>query len=281
MKRKLRVILHLLTVSVLVIMVSVFVKSHSLQKPAEEVNAMAENLKSRITIVYDNNAYDPSLTTAWGFACVIETKGLAILFDTGGDGNILLSNMKKLGLDPKKIDMVFLSHIHSDHVGGLDEFLEQNPNVTIYYPHSFPASFKDRMTAAGAKAVAIDRSQEIAKGIYSTGEMGATIKEHSLVIETPKGLVIITGCAHPGIVEIIERAKEIVKSTPRLVLGGFHLKGANADEVKKVIDMFKKYEVERVGPAHCSGDHTLELFKREFGNNYIPSGVGTIVDISK
>jgi 7,8-dihydropterin-6-yl-methyl-4-(beta-D-ribofuranosyl)aminobenzene 5'-phosphate synthase len=280
-KKGFNIVMHLLAVSVLVVIVGIFVKSHSLQKPVEEVNAMTENLKSRITIVYDNNAYDPNLTTAWGFACVMEAKGHTILFDTGGDGNILLNNMKKLGLDPKKIDIVFLSHVHSDHVGGLDEFLERNPNVTVYFPHSFPASFRDRITALGGRAVAIDKPQEIAAGMHSTGEMGTTIEEHALVVETPEGFIVITGCAHPGIVEIIERAEEIVKSKPRLVLGGFHLKGASADEVKKVMDMFKKYGVERVGPAHCSGDRTRELFKREYGNNYIPAGVGTVIDISK
>lgn len=279
MKRKFNVALHLLALSVLAIVIGIFVEHHSLQEPAGEVSAM--NKGPSITIVYDNNAQDPLLTTDWGFACVIETEGLNILFDTGGDGTILLSNMKKLGLGPKQIDIVFLSHIHSDHVGGLTDFLRQNPNVIVYYPHSFPKEFEDKTSSAGAKAVAIDQPQQIANGIYSTGEMGTSIKEQSLVIKTAKGLLIITGCSHPGIVEIIKRAEDIGKGKPYLVLGGFHLKGANESQLAKVVDAFKSSGVKKVGPAHCSGDRTRALFKKVYGSGYITAGVGTVVDVSE
>ena len=281
MKRKLNVVLHLLVLSVLASGIGFFVKHHSLQKPAKEVNAMNKDPGVSITIVYDNNAHDPRLTTAWGFACVIETEAVTILFDTGGDGNIMLANMEKLGLDPKKIDIVFLSHIHSDHVDGLANFLRQNPSVTVYYPHSFPKEFEDKISSAGAKAVAIDQPQQIADGIYTTGEMGTLIKEQSLVIQTTQGLLIITGCSHPGIVEIIKRAGEIGKAKPHLVLGGFHLKGAGDSQLNKIVDAFKSSGVKKVGPAHCSGNRTRTLFKEAYGSGYIPAGVGTIVSVSE
>lgn len=86
----------------------------------------------RIAVVYDNNPYKAGFTTAWGFACVIKGTEKTILFDTGGNSAVLLNNMQQLGIDPEEIDIVVLSHIHGDHVGGLNGFLKENFNVTVY-----------------------------------------------------------------------------------------------------------------------------------------------------
>jgi 7,8-dihydropterin-6-yl-methyl-4-(beta-D-ribofuranosyl)aminobenzene 5'-phosphate synthase len=93
-----------------------------------------------LTVVYDNRSADPRLGTAWGFACLIETSATTILFDTGGDGQLLMDNLTALGIDPQAIDAVVLSHIHSDHTGGLDRLLAANDRLTVYLPRSFPAS---------------------------------------------------------------------------------------------------------------------------------------------
>lgn len=95
-----------------------------------------------IAIIYDNNPYKKGLETAWGFSCFVKGTAKTILFDTGGDGSLLLRNMKSLGIDPKEIDLVFLSHIHKDHVGGLWHVIKRNPKVIVYIPKSFPDSFK-------------------------------------------------------------------------------------------------------------------------------------------
>jgi 7,8-dihydropterin-6-yl-methyl-4-(beta-D-ribofuranosyl)aminobenzene 5'-phosphate synthase len=269
-KRILHLVKYLLAILVLTMAMGFFVELHSLQ-----------NSGVSMTIVYDNNAHDPRLTTAWGFACIIEAKDLTILFDTGGDGTILLNNMKKLNIDPKKIDIVFLSHIHSDHVGGLKDFLRQNSNVTVYYPHSFPKEFGNKVDRAGAKVVGVDEPKQIAPGIYSTGEMGRGIKEQSLLVQTEKDLLIITGCSHPGIVEILERAEEVGKAKPSMVLGGFHLSETSDSQLNKIIDAFKSFGVKKVGPAHCSGNRTRALFKRAYGKDYIDAGVGTVVEASR
>ena len=227
-----------------------------------------------ITIVYDNNAYDPRLTAAWGFSCVIETEAGTVLFDTGGDGTILLHNMEKLGFDPKAIDIVFLSHIHSDHIGGLMDFLKRNPNVAVYYPHSFPKGFGDQIRSAGAKAVGIDKPQQIAPGMYSTGEMGGLIREQSLVIQTGAGLLIITGCSHPGIVEITRRAKEILDDPVYMILGGFHLLRMREVEVGRVIAALRDLGVSKVGPSHCTGDEAIDAFRDAWKGDFVESGCG-------
>ena len=233
-----------------------------------------------LIIVYDNNPFDSRLKAAWGFSCLVRLPERTILFDTGGDSSTLLYNMRQLQIDPQEVEAVVLSHIHGDHVGGLGGFLEQNNNVTVYLPRSFPQVFKDDATRLGAKVEEIYQARELMPGVYSTGELGDGIKEQSLIITTRQGLVVITGCAHPGVVKVIQRAKEVVPgSKVYLALGGFHLSGASSAELESIIDSFRKLGVERVGLCHCSGDQARQLFKQHYGTNYIESGVGKITPL--
>jgi len=247
---------------------------------AEENNSTAAVKNLSIIVSYDNNPYKERLTTAWGFSCVIRGTEKTILFDTGGDGSVLLTNMKELDINPKEIDLVVLSHIHGDHVGGLPSFLEKNPEVVVYLPKSFPKGFKDGVKEYGAKVVEVQESLKICEEVYSTGELGTWIKEQSLVIHTEKRLVVITGCAHPGIVKIVNKAKELFKDDVLLVMGGFHLGGESKGEIEKIVSSFRKLGVSYVGPCHCSGDAARQLFKKEYGENFINVGVGRVVTMN-
>jgi 7,8-dihydropterin-6-yl-methyl-4-(beta-D-ribofuranosyl)aminobenzene 5'-phosphate synthase len=228
-----------------------------------------------ITILYDNNEYDERLETAWGFSCLVEGLEKTILFDTGGDGALLLRNMHRLRIDPQDVDAVVISHAHGDHVGGLAGFLEENPAVTVYLPQSFPASIKDATREAGADLVEVGGPLEICQHLHSTGELGDSIKEQSLVVETSQGLVVITGCAHPWVVNIVRRAKELTGGEVHLVLGGFHLGGASESRIAGVIEDFQQLGVRRVAPCHCSGDVARRLFGEAYGTDFIPAGVGS------
>jgi 7,8-dihydropterin-6-yl-methyl-4-(beta-D-ribofuranosyl)aminobenzene 5'-phosphate synthase len=234
-----------------------------------------------IKVVYDNNPYNDELRTAWGFSCVIRFHGKRILFDTGGDSQTLLFNMEQLGIDPKEIDVVILSHIHGDHVGGLFGFLKQNSNVVVYLPKSFPLSFKNKIISYGARFEEIDEGRNLFNKIYTTGELGTWIKEQSLILNTTKGLVIITGCAHPGVVHIIERSKKLIGVDPLLVTGGFHLGGTSEGELKQIIDDFIRLNVQKVGPCHCSGDRARRLFQEAYGKHFMEVGVGRVIIIDK
>jgi 7,8-dihydropterin-6-yl-methyl-4-(beta-D-ribofuranosyl)aminobenzene 5'-phosphate synthase len=233
-----------------------------------------------ITVVHDNNSYKQGLETAWGFSAFITGTEKTILFDTGGDGSILLGNMEKLAVEPNNIDIVVLSHIHGDHTGGIDSFLEKNSDVTIYLPKSFPKKFKDKATSYGSKIVEVKQSLKICENVYSTGELGRLIKEQSLIIRTDKGLIVITGCAHPGIVKIVNAAKNLLEDNILLVMGGFHLEWATKGKIEKIISAFKQMGVRYVGPAHCSGDKARSLFEKHFGENYIDVGAGKIITIT-
>lgn len=242
----------------------------------EEIKPGAE---ATITIVYDNNEYDSLLTPAWGFSCVVRLPEKTILFDTGGDGGILLDNMKKLGISPSEIDAIVLSHIHGDHTGGLKEFLKRNSEVTVYVPQSFPAAMKQGIRSSGATIEEIHGAQELFEDILTTGELDGGVKEQSLLVRTSRGLVVITGCAHPGIVNITKKAKEFTGNNIYLVMGGFHLGGAFTSQISYIAESLLRLGVRRVAPCHCSGDEARKLFKDYFGENYIDSGVGKEITI--
>ncbi len=233
-----------------------------------------------ITVVYDNNPYKQELETAWGFSAFITGPEKTILFDSGGDGSLLLGNMEKLAIDPDSIDIVVLSHIHPDHTGGLGSLLEKNPNVTVYLPESFPTKFKDNVQARGAKMVEVEQPMKICENVYSTGQLGKWIREQSLIIQTDKGLILITGCAHPGIVNIVNIAKDLVKDDILLVMGGFHLEWASKGKIEKIISAFEQWHVRYVGPCHCTGDKARALFEKHFGSNYINIGAGKVITMA-
>ena len=233
-----------------------------------------------ITIVYDNDEYDERLKTAWGFSCLVERGGLTLLFDTGGDAPTLLSNMAMLDLDPAGIDIIVLSHIHGDHIGGLGGILAVNKETTVYLLRSFPAGLKEQI-GASAHVVEVHEPVEVAEGIYTTGEMGWGILEQALVVETAQGLVVITGCAHPGVVKIVAKAKEIGGGEVYLVMGGFHLVGTSEATIEGIVEDFRKLGVQKVAPCHCSGDLARSIFERAYGEDFIRVGVGSRLDLGR
>ena len=245
------------------------------------VSAREAIVPKTITVIYDNNPSKKGFQTAWGFSCLVRGWGETILFDTGGDGRLLLANMKKLEIDPYEVDMVVLSHIHGDHVGGLASFLQQHHEVTVFVPPSFPNDFKRGVRHFGARLQEAEGFIELCTDIYSTGEMGHWIKEQALILQAPQGLIVITGCAHPGIVAIVEKVKEVFQEEVLLVMGGFHLMNKGVNEIKEVITSFQQLGVRYVGPGHCSGDRARRFFQEAYGNAFVPLGVGMEIRINE
>lgn len=231
-----------------------------------------------ITVVYDNNPYDERLRTAWGFACLVETGQETVLFDTGGDSALLLSNMAVLGLNPRNVDMVVLSHTHGDHTGGLMGFLSAADRLAVYLPLSFPESFKEQVRAR-TEIREVSSPVAIATGIYTPGEMGTGIIEESLVVRTAQGAVLITGCAHPGIDNIARRVRELGEEEIHLVMGGFHLGGKSQAEIESIIATLQDLKVRKVAPCHCTGEQALNLFRQAYGEDFIRNGVGKVLKI--
>ncbi len=219
----------------------------------------------KITTVYDNEIYpgqDASATrlkSEWGFSCLIEVSGEQILFDTGGDGSILLHNMEMLGIDPEDPEKIVLSHEHWDHVGGIPDLLELNRDAEIYLLASFSESFKSKIRNP---VIEVNGPAEICDLVHTTGELGGDIKEQSLALETENGIVVVTGCAHPGIQEIMGKSSEFGEIYG--IVGGFH--------------GFCDYPVlngmKFLSPCHCT-QHLREIAS-SFPDEYQRNGVGRV-----
>jgi 7,8-dihydropterin-6-yl-methyl-4-(beta-D-ribofuranosyl)aminobenzene 5'-phosphate synthase len=238
------------------------------------------NSKIKLSIIFDNNPFLKQLQTDWGFACLLEYGDTKILFDTGGDGKILLNNMRELNIDPKSIDVVFLSHYHHDHTGGLVEFLKVNSKVKVYFPQSFPLELTEAIKNSGAVPYPISAFSKLLPDIYTLGEIEGVIPEQSLAIRSDKGIVIITGCAHPGIINILEKAKSHFPDEKiYLTLGGFHLHKLTEAEISSTINKIYDFGIIKIAPTHCSGDIVRKMFIEKYKTNYIEVGVGKSIEI--
>lgn len=232
-----------------------------------------------ITTVFDNELADSRLAARWGFAAVVATPNATVLFDTGSDGATLLANMRKLRLDPRGIQTVVISHSHNDHVGGLAGFLGANPDVRVLTPPRFPERLRRAIAAAGARYRDVSGPGPVAPGIHTTGPLGAASREEqALVVETRDGVVVITGCAHPGIVTVVRTVRATYPHTDIvLVMGGFHLVSAAPGEVDAVVGALRTLGVRRVAPSHCTGDAARRRFEDAYGPDYIAGGAGRVL----
>ncbi len=249
----------------------------SLHNP-NSLREVEAGMEFTLTILYDNYQYEEGFKNSWGFSCLIEGAGRTILFDTGGNDGNLMHNFRAAGKDPGMVDMIILSHFHLDHTGGIFEFLESRTGIEVFMPQSFPDEFKKEIESRGATPVLVSDARKITDNVWSTGEMGSEIIEQSMVLETSRGLVVITGCAHPGIEKIVEKAMEMRDRKVLLAMGGFHLFRTGTDAVEAIAREFRNKHIQYVAPSHCSGDGTIRVFKEVFGDKYVPLGTGKVVE---
>lgn len=240
---------------------------------------MLHNVK--LTVVFDNMPFAPHGETAWGFACIIESNTGKVLFDTGSNGKILLSNMRTFNIDVTKIKNVILSHAHWDHVDGLPALLAINPNINLYAPASLSPEIVRNLTSQGAHILGVSEPHELMPGIFSLGELhNDRIPEQSIVVNTEKGLVLLTGCAHPGIVTIVDQARKIFPGEAiYLAMGGFHLKNDSDAGVKIIAQKLKQYDVQYIAPSHCTGEAAIRILKEAYDNRFVESGLGNFITI--
>jgi Metal-dependent hydrolases of the beta-lactamase superfamily II len=233
----------------------------------------------RITVLFNNVPFRPGLATGWGFSCLIEGADRTILFDTGSDGLVLLKNMKQLGLSPKDVEAVVLSHIHADHTGGLDEFLAEHAELEVWLPAEFPGSFQSAVAGRGARVRPVHAGGRLFGNAWSSGPLADGIIEQALILDTAKGLVVITGCAHPGIVRIAETAGQLTGKRIHLLIGGFHLGGATRAEIQAIIAQLRALQVEHVAPSHCTGDEAIAQFRQAWGKAFVEGGLGAVIKV--
>lgn len=261
-----------------------------------------------VMILYDAFGPKSELKKDWGFSALIEYQGKRILFDTGDNADIFAHNVKASGVDLTTLDFVVISHRHGDHIGGVPYLLSINPGVKVYAPKenfgifgsSLPASFyrrneslpldrryfdgqpPDTMTFGNAwnkNFELVEKTTEIAPGLFllslvSSNPGTLELRELSLAIQTPHGLIIIVGCSHPGIENIVETASTIDPHI-HMIIGGMHLVVTPDQEIQRIASTLRKqWKVDFVAPGHCTGEPAFEALAREFGDRYLYAGLG-------
>jgi len=270
---------------------------------------------SQITVLYDAFGKPSAMQKDWGYAALIEYGGKRILFDTGNNGDILAQNAKAKGIDLSKLDFVVMSHRHGDHMGGLAYLLSVNPKVKIFAPKEgfgvyggdLPSAFYRKDTSLApeqryydgvppdvmrfgaawpaANFQLVDKNVEIAPGIHLIALVSdkpgtLELRELSLALNTPDGMVVVVACSHPGIDKIVDAAAKI---NPRihLVAGGFHLVASKDEEIEKIVSgLLDTYKVAYVAPGHCTGEPTFAALRKAFGVRYLYAGLGTTLALN-
>jgi 7,8-dihydropterin-6-yl-methyl-4-(beta-D-ribofuranosyl)aminobenzene 5'-phosphate synthase len=190
-----------------------------------------------IRILFDNEALD-GFKKGWGFSCLIETAKKKILFDTG-NGPSFLTNMEKFQIFPKDIDDIVLSHPHPDHLGGLRYLLQRCSKATVHVPSFFP--FELKVALMGTCNYHETSGFEQIGDASWVDSIENTHSEQFCLIETTQGLLLITGCAHPGLDRILQKATSHQK--PLIgALGGFH----DFND----LDLLKNLAF--IAPCHCT-----------------------------
>lgn len=233
-----------------------------------------------VKVVYDNYVKVNGLQPDWGYSIVIEGLDKEILFDTGTKPEIFESNIRKMDIDVGEIDFLVLSHEHGDHTGGIPAFIKMKNNIPVIIPHSFSSQFKKRMEGLGLIPFLVSDPAKICANLYSSGEFPGPIPEQALVLNTKKGLVVMTGCSHPGIIEMLRKIKAVFNKSVYMVFGGFHLMQKSESEMNTIISEMKALGVVKCGATHCTGDKQIQMFKESFGDNYFELGVGNTLVIN-
>jgi 7,8-dihydropterin-6-yl-methyl-4-(beta-D-ribofuranosyl)aminobenzene 5'-phosphate synthase len=270
----------------------------------------AQAAKAQVTVLYDAFGRDPALQKDWGYAALVESGGKRILFDTGNNAQVLERNARARNVDLAQLDFVVMSHRHGDHMGGMSYLLTRNPTVRIYaskegfgvYGSDLPGTFyrkdpslaseqryyggtpPDRMVFGSAWPQAnitlIEKTTEILPGIHLIALVSdkpgtLELRELSLALDTPDGMVIVVGCSHPGI-DTIVKAAAAINPNLLLVAGGFHLVVAKDPEIDTIAAVLRDtYKVAFVAPGHCTGEPTFTALRKQFGDRYLYAGLGT------
>jgi len=270
----------------------------------------------RITVLVDNHA-DPPLLAEHGFAAWIEAGGTRILLDTG-QGEALLPNARALGIDLGSVQHIVLSHGHYDHTGGLAAVLDLAPHANLYlHPDALRPKYSRQAvpphrTIGMSRAVAslvrsrtgivwADAPTAIADGVVATGQIprlnrvehtgghffldeACTVRDpllddQALVIDTPRGEVLLLGCAHSGVINTCEYVRALSGRKVRAALGGMHLLHAQDEQLDATLRALQQLLPGTIAPCHCTGARAISALRAQFGDRYLECAAGFRVEL--
>jgi 7,8-dihydropterin-6-yl-methyl-4-(beta-D-ribofuranosyl)aminobenzene 5'-phosphate synthase len=236
------------------------------------------------SILYNDISANDSIIGDQGFSCLVEMPGHSFLFDAGRIEEHLENNAEQMKTNYGDVDFIFISHLHSDHVGGLPGIANKFDQPVLYLPYSFTktqtakgqAYVSDQIKKSEpylSEVIHVDKPLKINSFCFSTGYLENRNYEQALVLNTERGLIVLVGCSHPGIVEIVKRAKSLIKKDVYFVMGGFHLVGTDTAQVREMADELRNI-TEWIAPCHCTGEKAIHIFKDVFKDDYIEIKAG-------
>lgn len=273
----------------------------------------------RITCLVDNSAeHATALWAEHGSSYMIETSQGKVLFDTGQSGTVLMHNLQELKEKPRDFTAVVLSHGHYDHTGGLRAFLKEVPGLPVYGhsavlddhramrkkkpPKSIGIPMKPRELDKKARLRLSAKPQEVLRGLWTTGGVtkrlepegrsarhvvrkdGAYISDPylddlSLIWKGRDGLVVLLGCAHAGVLNVLAHARDMFHEPIAVVIGGMHLHRADEKVLDHIVEVLgQEYPDVRLYPNHCSGVAGFLALSRAFGSAVHPCPAGTVLE---
>lgn len=271
------------------------------------------------TIIENSKPIDSNLECEHGLSFFVEYDGKKIIFDTGKDGNNFLENADKLGLDIRNADYMVLSHGHYDHTGGVIPYVDTFGNdfkliinPSVFYPrYKYSGSKKvdigmpfgrEDLEKRNVNTIFSEDIETISDKIdvisgfslhpeYRMEDSGLFCQEKGvekkdfmpgesvLVMKHEKGLVLLIGCSHSGVVSIIEKVKKLYDEKIYAVFGGTHLVVASSEFIDKTVQYFKDSKIEKIGVCHCNGEKAGHRFKEEIPDRYFQITTGKVINI--
>jgi 7,8-dihydropterin-6-yl-methyl-4-(beta-D-ribofuranosyl)aminobenzene 5'-phosphate synthase len=277
-------------------------------------------MKTKVTILSENSVVKAgALIAEHGFSALVERGGEKILFDTG-QGYALFHNARIMGLDLGRVRKIVLSHGHDDHTGGLAELLRDGSPRDLYaHPDIFnPRSYmvpdaspvpigipytRAYLEGLGARFHLSGKPQDIAPGIMTTGEVARRTRfetgdptlivgcepgggidplldDLSLVVEGESGLLVLLGCAHAGLINILNHVRGMFPEKPvRAVVGGTHLGFSSEEQMAATIEAIAQMGVGKVGASHCTGLDGSARLREALGESFFFAGVGAEIEV--
>lgn len=244
-------------------------------KPVQLPGGSPADKPITLSMIYNNTGNAPHLQSEWGLSIWVEMEEGAILFDTGGNTEVLLYNLNALGFDPNRLTKVVISHKHWDHLGGLSALTGRPSGFpSIYVVESDLAMVKKDYP--DARIYGVDLPQQIGKHVWSTGTLkGGGMVEQSMVLVQDDALVLLTGCSHSGIVEMTEKVHRMFPHKRiELIAGGFHLMRKSQADIQDISSKLMRLKVSKIAPSHCTGELALEIFKENWRERFVGFDLG-------
>jgi 7,8-dihydropterin-6-yl-methyl-4-(beta-D-ribofuranosyl)aminobenzene 5'-phosphate synthase len=237
-----------------------------------------------VTVIAEAHRKIDRFFNQWGVSFLIND---SILFDAFSDPGTLEKRFRRYRIEPDMIEQIVISHDHWDHTGGLEWILSRNRKAKVISCNSVPDIFKERLRLSGNPVLFVGKGiHKIQDSIYSTGEMhceykGTPLFEQAVVVEENDSLIVVTGCAHPGINTMVNSIESLFSKKIKLLIGGFHLTGKTNSELDEITGMLVETNIEYIAPCHCTGKGAIKSLKKRFGCKCLSIKPGTVIDTAE